>query len=1147
MNMKKSALALAVCSGMLMTSAVTAQDKYNLSNKSPISGDRNQAIELNQQHSGNTWLVKVNVSSLAQRVQANPSAMGKSQSVSALASINSQVSDIEADILALGLPIEIVNRTSKLASALVIRGEAEDIQKLGSLSQVVDILPVYDFKASVDDSAVYMNATPLVTGGIADGSGIRVAVLDTGIDYTHAAIGGEGTAEAYAESIADPADTPAWPIGNVIGGFDFINNDPDPTDLEGHGTHVAHSVLGIAPEASIYAYTVCNENRSCPGAPQLMALEAAMDPNGDGDISDRVDVINMSLGGDFGTSRGGAVADLLNQAARLGVVSAISAGNDGPTPFIVGGPSTTDNVLSVGAMTHPTTESSVTSGSFGGNDVQTVAAVYNPDTAFSIDNTAAELVYPDANQEGCAAFADGTDFSGQAVLIDRGTCSFVDKTNNAQAAGAEFVVVANNREGAPFRMSGDGTGITINSVMISQADGDTIKTGLESGAVEFNVSSEFRPLVGAIASFTSRGPSIEGRLKPEITAPGVGIITAQFGQGDGLTPISGTSFSSPMTAGSLALLSEALPDRNAFELKATIMNAANLDVTIEPRAINPDAELAPISYIGSGLVDVEKAVNLPVAAWATDTRQAALAFGYVSASSTQEMTKNVTLKNFSNEARTYTLSLVQRYANDMESGALSMDFPDSVTVPAGQTVNFDVTMTIDPSALHPWTLDDSLLGSEEGSVDLTVLEYDGALNFSVDGEEAFHLVYHVLPKAIAKVTLENEITDSDRQITITNTGSADFSPFFIPLTINNGINEQLGVDFVAGSIDVVNVPEALCTSEVGVVSTFVMRDGILSPNIAGFFVDFDLDSDGVFDFTTQSLPQNALIGFDTPGITVSFTRRYNSFEDSVVNNTIHTPGNNDFRLLSCIEDFGLTTDDIGGLNATVAFRVEDSAFIFTNTPLPAADMIATEVDFAQQQIVPRIVDADGEAVSSLAAGESAFLIGANISDVIVSSGEGNEIQILSPTNEAGVAPVVAADQVFDIDENTENGTEVGTVQATDVDLLTSPVSEIFVEGSSSNAFSVSRSGVITVANQELLDFDAGFESATLDVVAIDTQGNISEPATVTVNINNLVDSAAEMPPPPPAPVEPPRSSGGGATGLLALLLLPLTLIRRRKS
>ena len=82
-----------------------------------------------------------------------------------------------------------------------------------------------------------------------------------------------------------------------------------------HGTHVSHSVLGLAPEAELYVYSVCGAV-GCSGAAQLAALEAAMDPNGDGDISDRVDVINMSLGGDFGTTKGGAVQEMLDNAAK---------------------------------------------------------------------------------------------------------------------------------------------------------------------------------------------------------------------------------------------------------------------------------------------------------------------------------------------------------------------------------------------------------------------------------------------------------------------------------------------------------------------------------------------------------------------------------------------------------------------------------------------------------------------------------------------------------------------------------------------------------------------------------------------------------------------------------------------------------------
>lgn len=1148
MNMKKSALAIAVCSGIIMTGSAMAEQSQKFANKTLKPGAGNKQVELIQEQISTTWLVKAKTPSLVQRAKANNRSLSKSKSASALASINSSLSDLENEINKLGLPLEIINRTTKLASALVIKGDQDNIKKLESLSQVAEILPVYDYKLNVADSAKYINATPLVSDNIASGKGVRVAVLDTGVDYTHAAIGGAGTAEAYAAATADPADTPAWPIGNVVGGWDFINGDPDPIDVDtNHGTHVTHSVLGIAPEASIYAYSVCGGG--CPGAAQLAALEAAMDPNNDGDISDRVDVINMSLGGDYGTSRGGAVGDLLNQAVSLGVVATISAGNDGAYPYIVGGPSTTDSALSVGAMTHPTEQTSKTQASFAGSEITALSAAYNTvyddDGKFSIDDTDAQLIYPDMNQEACEAFATGVDFKGKAVILDRGSCAFVTKTLNAQAAGAEFVIVANNREGGAFFMSGSNTGIKINSIMVSQEDGDTIKAAVkDSDAVKFSVSAELQSQAGAIASFTSRGPSVEGVLKPEITAPGVSIMTAHPGLGDGLTPASGTSFSGPITAGAMALLAESMPDRNALELKATIMNSANLDVTMEPRGVNPDAELAPISYIGAGLVDVEKASKLPVAAWATDTKQAALSFGFVSASSKQEISKSVSLKNFSNETKLYTLKLAQRYENDIKSGALSMDYPTYVRVPPGQTIEFDVTMTIDPSKLHAWTLDDEKLASRDGSTDLTVAEYDGALNFIADGETAFHLVYHVLPKAYAELEVSNELTDKGSKTMVTNTGAVDITPVYEPLTVNSGVDSELPsyLDMVAGSVKVSDVSAELCDSGVGVESTVFMRDGILSPNVAGYFVDFDLDSDGTFDYTVQAIPFDAFDRDNPTGVTVSFTRPYTELRGGL-NPTYHVSGNNEFTMLSCLESFNMTADDLGKANATVAFRVENSAFNFFPQKPYSQDMMTTGFTFAQETVAPKLVDADGKEVKMLAKGKSAYLKDASGVNAIMTTNAGGNVKVLNASGEVAAAPVVAA-QTFDIDENSANGTVVGTIKATDANTLTSPVSEIYLQSSSSNVFAVSRSGVITVANQASLDFDSGLESATLEVVAIDTKGNVSKPAQVTVNVNNLVDTEAEKP-----VVTLPQgssSTGGGALSLFGLLLLPLTWLRRKK-
>ena len=125
--------------------------------------------------------------------------------------------------------VSVVAKTKNLISGIVVQGDIESLQALRANLSVSDILPIYDYELHVDESAKYMKGTALVEAGIATGKGIRVAVLDTGIDYTHAAFGGEGTPEAYAAATADAADTPVWPQGQIIGGYDFVNNDPDPS------------------------------------------------------------------------------------------------------------------------------------------------------------------------------------------------------------------------------------------------------------------------------------------------------------------------------------------------------------------------------------------------------------------------------------------------------------------------------------------------------------------------------------------------------------------------------------------------------------------------------------------------------------------------------------------------------------------------------------------------------------------------------------------------------------------------------------------------------------------------------------------------------------------------------------------------------
>lgn len=168
------------------------------------------------------------------------------------------------------------------------------------------------------------------------GRGVIVAIIDTGIDYTHPALGG-GFGPGF----------------KVIGGWDFVNNDADPFDDAGHGTHVAgivagdsSTITGVAPDASLIAYKVLGANGSGSDSNVLAAVERAADPNGDGNTSDHVDIANLSLGG--GGNPDDPLSEAIDNATAAGVTFAIAAGNSGAF-HTISSPGTARSAITVGA------------------------------------------------------------------------------------------------------------------------------------------------------------------------------------------------------------------------------------------------------------------------------------------------------------------------------------------------------------------------------------------------------------------------------------------------------------------------------------------------------------------------------------------------------------------------------------------------------------------------------------------------------------------------------------------------------------------------------------------------------------------------------------------------------------------------------
>ena len=1125
-QVNKSLVALAVAMAVSATAGAATLEQFRMGDKVNVfAGERKATLDVkrNETKQPSAFLVQLRAAPTSNALSGKTYDTQRAQQLTQqIEQLQQQVSN---DLLQLDKDAQILTKTKHLAAAIVVKANAKALEKLAKHAAVQQIFPVYDSKPTVAASQEYIKATPVVQSGTATGAGIKVAVLDSGIDYTHTALGGAGTEAAYDAAFADQGPV-TWPQGKVIGGYDFINDDPDPIDplSGGHGTSVAHSVNGIAPDVEFYAYTVCTG--TCPGLAQINALEAAMDPNGDGDLSDRVDVINMSLGGDFGsTDTSSGTQLLIQQAVELGVNMVISAGNDGPNPFIVGGPSTTPNALSVGAMTHPTIEAAhITSSTVDGKSIAMAAAGFNPAAEFSFSSADAELVYIADNGLACDPFADNVDLTGKAVLVDRGACTFTQKVLNAQAKGAVLVIIANNAaEAGPVVAGGEAEGITISTVGISLEDGDAIKKLLDEGtAVQYEIVSELLATPGAITDFTSRGPSLDGLLKPEITAPGESIMVADVGTGTGLAPATGTSFSGPITAGAMALLREARPELNAFEAKAMLMNTANMNVTAEPLALNPDAELAPISAMGAGLVDVSKAVASAAAAWVYDakfdTKQAALSFGLQTMTGPSTLTKTVTLKNFSDEAKVYSLAVEQRFANDADSAALSWDMPESLEVAAGQTVQFDVTLTIDPTKLHKWELANGSVASEKNAL-LTLLEYDGAIVFndqSSDTEHDLHLVYHILPKANAELKIRSEITDDGIKFVVLNNGAIAATPFAAQLA-GTSEKDDVAQDLRAATLDV--LPNEQCTTGYMLAPNFTVDQPLSHALQANFSLLLDNNNDGIFDYEVMSLLLSRLDPSYPTGYVGSFAVPYGSLS-GFAGEGYHVSGQRNMTLTACMEDVGLTAADLGR-NITVAFLSFNDGYnlgyyysslpfddlIYTNATLalsPEVTMTAIDTEVADAETAAATEDSD--AVTELAPGEMAYLNWESTNGFVLLSEAGDAIAIADLNT--SIEPEIAAGQVFTVEENSANGTVIGRVDAA-VD-FSSPISEFVLAGSSSTAVGLMRNGDIVVNNSEVLNYDAGLTQVQLEVIALDTEGNVSAPTMVQVDVVNLADEAVQV-------------------------------------
>ncbi len=412
-----------------------------------------------------------------------------------------------------------------------------------------------------------------------DGGGIKVGVIDTGIDFDHPDLRGYGSG------------------GKVVGGYNFVSPGLPPLDTNGHGTEVAGIIAadgnfsGMAPKAGLLAYKVSNTGESVSSNLIVSAIQRA--------VQDGARVVNISLGINRTNDQ---IDGAIDGAVRKGTVVVVAAGNNGPRNDTIGSPGMDRNAITVGASYNNLTSSLTATFQVGKTQYQVLPMVGTRELDMPIS---AKLVWGGYGRD---QDLKGVNVRGSILLEERGSdvpgqkVYFAEKEQNAARLGARALVVFNNETGIfvgelvePNSTSGFAP--TIPVLSMSGEDGKSLNDSLGRGAVA-RMDVFFHP--DFVAPFSSEGPVSPFYIKPDLVAPGVFVNSTTLGGKYNVT--SGTSFAAPHVAGAAALLLQKYPGLSPPDV-------ASILVTTTDPVTDAYGKIFPISAIGSGRLNVTRAID----------------------------------------------------------------------------------------------------------------------------------------------------------------------------------------------------------------------------------------------------------------------------------------------------------------------------------------------------------------------------------------------------------------------------------------------------------------------------------------------------------------------------------------------------------
>lgn len=669
-----------------------------------------------------------------------------------LSAVQAEKSALRAAALAAGITFVERRSYDTLFNGLAIEATSSNRQRLAKLSGVRALYPVEVVNAptpqpsdvgSVPDMALATSLSGVKAAqnnlGLS-GAGVRVAIIDSGVDFDHLAFGGSGV-----------AGTTAFPTARVVAGWDFVGDNynaagstagelipaPDaiPRDCAasgaspitptssasgGHGTHVAGIVgangaglLGAAPQVSLGAYRVFG----CYGSSSADIIMAAMERA----LADGMHVVNMSLG----AARQWPQYPTAQAAARLakkGVVVVAAAGNNGPgssSPdalYASGAPGVGDGVISVASFDNAQRSFTV-NGTPNGYSLGPGSISVPTSGSMLLGRTgttaaAADACPPHEGMFGTGPWVGGAwlpagSLEGRVALIRRGTCGFYAKSLNAQRAGAIGVVIYNNVAGAiapsvspptPIAPAAAGAPLTIPVVGIQASQGAVLDALIAAGPTQLTWTTDGVGYPfgtgGLISSFSSYGLGPDLSFKPNLGAPGGGIVsTYPLGLG-GTATLSGTSMASPHVAGAVALVLQAIPTAAQGRTPGIVSSAPAINMmtrlmnTAKPAALasNPASGVSDSAHRqGAGMIDVATAVQskqfvVPGALTLGESQNGAV-------------TRRLTLRNDAAAPVTYTLGHQNAASTGGNTGTSTWVIGGTQTLPASVSYS-NATVTV---------------------------------------------------------------------------------------------------------------------------------------------------------------------------------------------------------------------------------------------------------------------------------------------------------------------------------------------------------------------------------------------------------------------------------------------------------------------